>query len=270
MRLRHAPDPEDVSFNRTMRRGLAILRAFRPGLSRLTNGDLADICELPRSTVSRFTGALVESGLLRQIPNAGGYSPTAACISLGFAALQSLTEVRQRVLPRMQEAADEQDVSVSLAIPDFDEMVYVDTFRMARREKLLHIEPGARLPMALTAMGRSALAVMSPDEREARIAHLLARQGSGAARLDSDIREALAHYEEHGWCQASWVTGTVGVGRAIALPGWPVLGFNCAGSTAQMSPGKIEHKLIPLLFELTDLVAGNPAGTTAGAPSAKL
>jgi DNA-binding IclR family transcriptional regulator len=269
MRVRNAPDPDDTSLNRTMRRGLAILRAFRPGLNRLTNGDLAEYCELPRSTVSRLTGALVESGLLRQLPNAGGYSPTAACISLGFAALQSLSELRQRVLPRMQEAADEENVSVSLAIPDIDEMVYVDTFRKARREKLLHIEPGARLPMALTAMGRSALAVMPPDEREARIAHLLARQSSGAARLRGDIRQGLAHYEQHGWCQASWVTNTVGVARAIALPGWPVLAFNCAGSISQMSPGKIERKLVPLLFELTDRVAGKPAEATPGPRTAR-
>jgi DNA-binding IclR family transcriptional regulator len=256
MRARHATDPDDPSLNRTMRRGIAILRAFRPGLSVLTNGDLAERCDLPRSTVSRITGALVESGLLRQLPGAGGYAPTAACVSLGFAALQSLGELRQRVVPRMQEAAEEHFVSVSLAIPDGDEMIYVDTFRKARREVLLHIEPGARLPMEFTAMGRSALSVMPEDEREARIAQLLAKQKSGVQRLRADLRAGLAHCVEHGWCQASWVTNTVGVARAIALPGWPVLAFNCAGSTAQMSPGKIERKLIPLLFELTGRVAG--------------
>jgi len=68
MRARHAPDPDDASLNRTMRRGLSLLRAFRPGLSVQTNGDLAERCGLPRSTVSRLTGALVESGLLRQLP----------------------------------------------------------------------------------------------------------------------------------------------------------------------------------------------------------
>ena len=78
----------------------------------------------------------------------------------------------------------------------------------------------------------------------------------GVARLRGDIRQGLAHYQEHGWCQASWVTNTVGVARAIALPGWPVLAFNCAGSTAQMSPGKIERRQVPLLKELTELAEG--------------
>ena len=257
MRPRHAPDPADTSLNRTMRRGLAVLRAFRPGLSVQTNGDLAERCGLPRSTVSRITGALVESGLLRQLPGTGGYTPTAACVSLGFAALQSLDELRQRVVPRMQEAADEDYISVSLAIPDGDEMIYVDTFRKARREMLMHIEPGARLPMEVTALGRSALAVMPADERETRIAQLLAKQKSGVQRLRADIRAGIAHHAEHGWCQASWVANTVAVARGVALPGWPVLAFNCAGSTTQMSPGKIERKLVPLLFELTERVAGN-------------
>ncbi|MBC7939996.1 MAG: helix-turn-helix domain-containing protein [Chitinophagaceae bacterium] len=260
MRARHVPDADDPSLNRTMRRGIGILRAFRPGLSVLTNGDLAELCELPRSTVSRLTGALVDSGLLRQLPGARGYSPTAACISLGFASLQSLAELRQRVLSRMQEAADEHFVSVSLAIPDGNEMIYVDTYRKARREMLLHIEPGARLPMEFTAMGRSALAIMPEAQREARIAQLLAKQKTGMPRLRAELRAGLAHHAEHGWCQASWVTNTVGVARAIALPGWPVLAFNCAGSTAQMSPGKIARKLVPLLFELTGRVAG--AGDT--------
>ena len=265
MRARHAPDPDDTSANRTMRRGIMVLRAFRPGLSVLTNGDLAERCALPRSTVSRVTGALVEGGLLRQLSGNQGYAPTAACVSLGYAALQSLLELRQRVLPRMQEAAEEEHVSVSLAIPDGDEMVYIDTFRKARLDVLLHIEPGARLPMEFTALGRSALAVMPADERDARITQLLGKQKSGVTRLRDEMRQALRHHAEHGWCQASWVVNTVGVARAVALPGWPVLSFNCAGSNAQMSPGKIERKLVPLLMELTDRVAGK-ANVAASRP----
>lgn len=265
MRARLPVDPDDLSANRTMRRGLSILRAFRPGFSILTNGDLAERTGLARSTVSRLTGALVEAGLLRQLPGTGGYAPTAACISLGFAAMQSLMDARRRVLARMQQAADEYGVSVSLAMPDGDEMVYVDTFREARREKLLHIEPGARLPMELTALGRSALAVMEPGEREARIAQLLARQEKGRAELRAQIDAAMRHHDEHGWCQASWVANTVGVARAVRPPGQPVFAFNCAGSTAQMTPSKIERRLVPLLMELTQLLAPAEGGAAAAA-----
>ena len=259
MRARLPSDPEDLSANRTMKRGLAILRAFRPGFPVLTNGDLAERTGLPRSTVSRMTGALVDAGLLRQLPGAGGYAPTAACISLGFSALQSLDAVRQRVLPRMQDAAEEYEVSVSLAMPDGDEMVYVDTFRQARREKLLHLEAGARLPMDLTALGRSALAVMETAEREARMASLLARQERGAAALRQQIEAGMRHHEQHGWCQASWVSGTIGVARAVRLPAHGVLSFNCAGSVAQMTQGKIERRLVPLLAELAHTAQGAAA-----------
>jgi DNA-binding IclR family transcriptional regulator len=254
MRARLPSDPEDLSANRTMKRGLAILRAFRPGFPVLTNGDLAERTGLPRSTVSRMTGALVDAGLLRQLPAAGGYAPTAACISLGFSALQSLDPVRQLVLPRMREAAEEYGVSVSVAMPDGEEMVYVDTFRQARREKLLQLEAGARLPMDLTALGRAALAVMEPAEREARIDALLARQERNAAALRQQIEVGMRQHAEQGWCQASWVTHTVAVARAVQLPAHGVLAFNCAGSVAQMTAGKIERRLVPLLLELTQRI----------------
>jgi DNA-binding IclR family transcriptional regulator len=264
MRARVAIDPEDSSANRTMRRGLAILRAFRPGLSVLTNGDLAERTGLARSTVSRLTGALVDSGLLRQLPGAGGYAPTAACVSLGFAALQSLGEPRQRVVERMQQAAEDENVSVSLAIPDGHEMIYVDTFRKALREKLLHIQPGARLPMEATALGRAALAAMAPPEREARIDQLLARQKSGAARLRGELRDGVAHHLQHGWVRASWVPDIVSVARAVQPAGYPVFAFNCTGPPARMTPGKIERRLVPLLMELTGLLLGpTPASTAA-------
>lgn len=254
MRPRAPADPDDPSLNRTMRRGLAVLRAFRPGLAVLTNGDLADRTGLARSTISRLTGALVDSGLLRQLPGAGGYAPTGACVSLGFAALQAMAELRARVLPRMEEAAEEYHCSVSLVVPDGDEVIYIDTFRKARREIVQNIQPGARLPMESTALGRSSLAAMLPPEREARIAQLLAKQTRGVARLRIELLQAVAHHEQHGWVQASFVADLVAVARAVRLPDGLVVAFNCAGASAHMSPGKIERRLIPLLFELTGRV----------------
>lgn len=253
MRARKPIDAADTSTNRTLRRGLSILRAFRPGFAVLSNGELAERTGLAASTVSRMTGALVEAGLLRQLPGSLGYAPAASCISLGYAAFQALAPVRQKVLARMEEAAERLDVSVSLATPDGEEMIYVDTFRRARRETLMHIAPGVRIPVAYTALGISSLAVLPAAERAVRIDHLLVRHVGDAETLRRRIEAGVRQHAAHGWCQASWVADVVGVARALYLPGFPILSFNCAGSVSQMTPTKIERKLVPLLRELTAL-----------------
>ena len=50
--------------NRSLERGVEILRAFRPGSELLGNAELADRTGLLRSTVSRLTQTLVGTGLL--------------------------------------------------------------------------------------------------------------------------------------------------------------------------------------------------------------
>ena len=50
--------------NRSLERGIEILRAFRPGVDLLGNSELAERTGLPRATVSRLSQTLVNSGLL--------------------------------------------------------------------------------------------------------------------------------------------------------------------------------------------------------------
>lgn len=254
MRARKPIDAADTSTNRTLRRGLSILRAFRPGFAVLSNTELAELTGLAPSTVSRMTGALVDAGLLRHSPSGVGYAPAAACISLGFAAFQALAPVRQKVVARMEDAAGRLDVSVSLATPDGEDMIYIDTFRRARRETLMHIAPGVRIPVAYTALGISSLAVLPAEDRAVRIESLLGRHVRDAEKVRRSIEAGVRQHAAHGWCQASWVADVVGVARAVHLPGYPIFSFNCAGSASQMTSTKIERKLVPLLFELTSVV----------------
>ena len=54
--------------NRSLERGVEILRAFRPGSDLLGNGELADRTGLSRATVSRLSQTLVGMGMLQQQP----------------------------------------------------------------------------------------------------------------------------------------------------------------------------------------------------------
>ena len=46
--------------NRSLERGIEILRAFRPGVDTLENGEISERTGLARSTVSRLTRTLVD------------------------------------------------------------------------------------------------------------------------------------------------------------------------------------------------------------------
>src|SRR5438128_795635 len=50
--------------NRSLERGIAVLRAFRAGSSMLGNSEIAERTGLSRSTVSRLTQSLIETGML--------------------------------------------------------------------------------------------------------------------------------------------------------------------------------------------------------------
>jgi DNA-binding NarL/FixJ family response regulator len=57
-----APRMGRSSANRSLERGMDVLRAFRPGLETLGNGEIAERTGLSPSTVSRLTQTLVDSG----------------------------------------------------------------------------------------------------------------------------------------------------------------------------------------------------------------
>ena len=71
--------------NRSLERGIEILRAFRPGVDTLGNGEIAERTGLPRSTVSRLTKTLVAFGMLDEVRAERNYRLSAAVLSLGHA-----------------------------------------------------------------------------------------------------------------------------------------------------------------------------------------
>jgi len=77
--------PSQSNDNRSLSRGLALLRAFKPGIDVLGNNELADRTGLPKSTVSRLTGTLVRAGFLQHDVRMGGYRLHATVLALAYA-----------------------------------------------------------------------------------------------------------------------------------------------------------------------------------------
>src|SRR5689334_24932301 len=84
--------------NRSLERGIEILRAFRPGSEVLGNGELAERTGLARSTVSRLTQSLVDTGFLQYDPALRAYRLGVPVLSLAHA-MRSGSTVLQLAAP---------------------------------------------------------------------------------------------------------------------------------------------------------------------------
>ena len=130
-----ADKPGRSPANRSLERGIEILRAFRPGSELLANGDLAERTGLSRSTVSRLTQTLVGAGMLQLDAAQRAYRLAPAVLSLAHA-MRSGSNVLAIAAPKMRALAERERINVGLAAPDRDEMVYLESIRYARRHAL--------------------------------------------------------------------------------------------------------------------------------------
>ncbi len=199
--------------NRSLLRGLEILRAFRPGSDILGNAEIADRTGLPKSTVSRLTGTLLKAGFLFYSPQQHGYSLGAAVLSLSHA-MRSGSVLLQVARPIMLTEARRLKINVGIAIADRDEMVYLETLRFSGNASLRQVVSGQRVPMALTSLGRAYLSTLSIEERRAQLTHLKSKHTRDWSALRPKISESIASVERNGWCAASWQPQVI----ALATP----------------------------------------------------
>jgi DNA-binding IclR family transcriptional regulator len=199
--------------NRSLERGIEILRAFRPGSELLGNSELAERTGLSKSTVSRLTQTLVGTGMLHLDAARRAYRLAPAVLSLGQA-MRTGSRVLAVAAPLMQALAQSEHINVGLAAPDRDEMVYLESIRYARRVALRQVVSGQRVPMELTSLGRAYLAVAPEARRKALLALFRLRRGAQWPAMAAAIDQAAADIGERGFCAASWQPEVV----ALAAP----------------------------------------------------
>lgn len=245
------PRQEQPSQNRSLERGLAILKTFRPGSDVMGNGDIADKTGLARSTVSRLTQTLVHEGLLDYDAERRGYRLGVAVLSLALA-MRLSNQALQVATPLMREASEKFRVNVGLAIADGDEMVYLESIRYNRKVVLRTIVSGQRIPIELTSLGRTYLAATSDSAREqfmARLAMRVSAKSPGAdhAALKRDIDAAIASVHRHGYCAAAWQPEVVALATPITLAQGAVHVLNMSTTTAEPFAAVVEELRQPLL-----------------------
>ncbi|RXZ43606.1 IclR family transcriptional regulator [Crenobacter cavernae] len=248
---------KDRFFVTALARGLAVLAAFRPGEAALSNQELTRRTGLPKSTVSRLTYTLTQLGYLSQETDTGYYRLGLAVLALGSAVLSSY-DVREIAAPLMREFALKHNVSVSLAMRDGVDMVYLETCRSAARVTV-QLTVGSRVPLVTTAIGRAYYAGLTDAERGKLDLELAEHYGAEWPGLADKLAESLIDYRERGYAHSWGEYGpevlAIGVPLRSPASGQPTMALNASGPALLFTPETLGREVGPVLVELAHRIA---------------
>jgi IclR family pca regulon transcriptional regulator len=195
------PSLREPRYSQSLERGLAILSCFTPERPIRGIAEVADELGMRRSTTHRYMSTLVALGYLEQ-GAARKYRLGLRVTDLGMSALNS-TDLREHARPYLEELCRQSSYSVSLAVLDGPEIVYIDRVRTVRRghgKFDLDLGPGTRLPAYCTAMGKLLLANLPEDEQRSLLAEMkLTRMGPNTITGKSALRSELEHVRDEGF-----------------------------------------------------------------------
>lgn len=240
----HAPSSD---FVQSLARGLAVIRAFDGENPELTLSEVAQRTDLSRAAVRRFLLTLEQLGYVRS--HGRTFALTPRVLELGFSYLSalSLPEIAQ---PHLERLSHELDESVSLAVLDDTDIVYVARVS-TRRIMSVTITIGTRFAAYATSMGRVMLAALPPAERR-DVLHASERQAFTQRTI---VDEAALMAEIERVASAGWalVDGELEEGLlSIAAPvhhrdGAVVAAVNVSSSSTAYSSSQLEDVVAALL-----------------------
>jgi DNA-binding IclR family transcriptional regulator len=218
-----------ADLNRSLQRGMEILRAFRPGSDLHGNGEIAERTGLSRATVSRLAQTLVDCGMLEHDRRRRAYRLAAPVLSLAHA-MRSGSPVLAAAGPLIRREAERHKINVGLAAADRDEMVYLESVRYSRRVLWRNVVAGQRVPMELTSLGHAYLAAAQEYRRKELFAHFRSRRPAAWPALSREILAAIASVRQLGYCCAHWQPEVVAIATPIVLADYPIYALNMSVS----------------------------------------
>ncbi|WP_432826683.1 IclR family transcriptional regulator [Dactylosporangium sp. CA-092794] len=175
--------------NSTVDRALRVLEAFLTEERDLGVLELARKVDLDKSVIHRILTTLVRRGFLEQNPVSRRYRVGLRVWELGqrYVAGHQLEELATEALTRIVERHPY--TTGSLSILDGDEVVVLLALRSTGPVSV-YVDPGTRLPAALTASGRALLAYAPPEQAAAAARtgrSATGHPGPSAATLAKDL-----------------------------------------------------------------------------------
>ncbi|BEP13325.1 IclR family transcriptional regulator [Acidothermaceae bacterium B102] len=191
----------EAGFSQSLERGLQILATFTELQPVLGIAELGRAVDLNKSTTYRYVATLARMGYLQQDPETKKYSLGPRVVDLGFAAINSM-EITRVAARYLQGLSDETGHTVSMAVLDGTDIVYVDRRRSGRGGTMamdLNLHVGSRLPAYCTAMGKVLLAYRDPGTLRVLLERTdLARRAPKTITAREQLTFALGRIRETG------------------------------------------------------------------------
>ncbi len=187
-------------YSQSLERGLAILECFTTERPVWGIAELADELGMSRSTTHRYALTLTELGHLVRAPRRR-YRLGLGVTRLGLSTLSS-TSLRTHAQPYLEELSRRVPHTLTLAVLDGPEVLYVGCVRGSRRGRHpgdLGLGEGARLPAHCAATGKLLLANLPAAEQRDLLAELeLVQRGPRTITSRAALRRELAQILEVG------------------------------------------------------------------------
>ena len=172
-----------------LERSFAILRAIASHSRSVGVSEVARMTGLPKSTVSRTLVALEEQGAVDRLDDQGHYAIGEGLVELTARAtpLRRLRELARGELPDLTEVLGE---SCAIAIPDNDEVLYVETFAP---ESVVQVQDwtGARFPFHVVAAGLAIQSTWQANDVRDYVARGLATFTDRSISNGAELRDRL-------------------------------------------------------------------------------
>jgi IclR family transcriptional regulator, acetate operon repressor len=177
-------------------RALSVLRSFEVAQDELGITEIAAATGLTPSTAHRLVRALCRGGLLVQDPRSERYQLGPLLVVLGRRAEQRLGY--SALLPLVEDLASRTGESVSLGIRTGDEVLVV-LHHHSDQPLRFDAEPGTRVPLHTSAMGKSILAFSRDPEAEVDALPYLERRTKRTITDRERLLDQLLVVRQRGW-----------------------------------------------------------------------
>ncbi len=179
----------------SIERAFVLLRALAVGPAGVT--ELAERCDLPKSTVARLLSALEEQSAVEQDEVGGEYRLGQSLADLAGAAApgRNLVTAARPHLWQLTEATGE---TSGLSVADGNEVLYLDHFD-SDEEVQVRDWTGERVPMHLVPSGLIMLADMGDQELEQYLNHPLLATTESSMTDPAAIRSRLKQSQADGY-----------------------------------------------------------------------
>ena len=231
-------------------RSFRVLDAFGPEAEELTLSELARRSNVPKGTLHRMVGQLVEVGVLERVD--GQYRLGCHLFELSRL-VPFVRRLREAALPYMQELYEATHQVVHLGVRKDLEVLYLE--RIAGRDS--HACPtqiGGRMPLHCTSLGKAMLAFSEPALVEQVVRTGLRPLTPYTITVPQVLQRALDRTTDRGvaFDHEECRQGLSCVGAPIVRNGVPIGAISIAGPTLILNSKKLSA---PLLRSVTDLAA---------------